>query len=200
MNTAIKMLLRSLNPVLVKDLQEKYPTATVSIEAEVPAEGTAMDEGQFWSIVDLVGWGRKNSADIAAPALEALSHFSEADIFQFDQILAEKLHALDGEVFAEPLGWGADGQHFSVDGFLYARCCAVANGKAFYEKVLHEPSLMPKELTFEPLLYLAEKAHQLKTGTDSYDFLPTVSYETFSNHAGWKDIPPLSDLLNGKHA
>lgn len=199
MNTAIKMPLRSLNPLLVKDLQEKYPTATVSIEAEVPAEGTAMNEEQFWSIIALLDWGRKNSADIVAPALEALSHFSEADIFQFDQILAEKLHTLDGEVFAEPLGWGTDGQYFSVDGFLYARCCAVANGKAFYEKVLEEPSLMPKELTFEPLLYLAEKSHQLKTGSETYDFLPTVSYETFSNHAGWKDMPPLADLLNGKH-
>ena len=200
MNTAIKMPLRSLNPLLVRDLQAKYPTATVSIEAEVPAEGAAMDEKQFWSIIALLDWGRKNSADIVAPALEALSQFSEADIFQFDQILAEKLHALDGEVFAESLGWGKNGQHFSVDGFLYARCCAVANGKVFYEKVLKNPTLMPKEHSFEPLLYLAEKAHRLKTGSNDYDFLPTVSYETFSNHAGWKDMPPLSDLLNGKHA
>ena len=198
MNTAIKMPLHSLNPLVVKDLQAKYPTATVSIEAEVPVESLAMDEKQFWGIIDLLDWGRKNSADIVAPALEALGRFSEADIFQFDQILAEKLHALDGEAFAEQLGWGTDGRHFSVDGFLYARCCAVANGKAFYEKVLNKPSLMPKELTFEPLLYLAEKAHQLKTGTDSYDFLPTVSYETFSNHAGWKDMPSLTDLITGK--
>lgn len=198
MNSAIKMPLRSLNPVMVRDLQEKYPTATVSIEADTPAEGTKMDEKQFWSIIALLDWGRKKSADILAPALEALSHFSETEIFQFDQILAEKLFALDGEAFAEPLGWGMEGKHFSVDGFLYARCCAVANGKDFYDKVLKDPLLMPTEYSFEPLLSLAEKAHRLKTNSDNYDFLPTVSYETFSNHASWKHMPSLSELINGK--
>jgi uncharacterized protein DUF4240 len=199
MNTAIKIPLQSLNPVLVKDLQEKYPTAMVSIEAETPAEGAVMDEQQFWDIITQLDWGRKRSEDITDPAVEALSQFSEQDIFRFEQILAEKLYAIDGEAYAKPLGWGSsDGQHFSVDVFLYARCCAVANGKAFYEKVLKNPVLMPKELTFEPLLYLAEKAHCLKTGSDHYDFLPTVSYETFSNQAGWKGIPPLSQVIKGK--
>jgi hypothetical protein len=198
MHTAIKIPLKALHPLMVKDLQQKYPSAVVRIEAEVPTEGTAMQEDAFWGIVSQLDWGRKRSEDIIAPAIEALSSFSEADIFRFDQLLAEKLHALDGEAYARPLGWGGtESPHFSVDVFLYARCCAVTNGRDFYEKVRKQPSLMPKDYTFEPILYLAEKAHRLKTGADHYDFLPSVSYETFSNKEGWTEAKPLLQLLKG---
>ena len=200
MSTAIKLPLKSLDPTTVRDLQEKYPAAMVSIETEIPAEGAAMNEEGFWSIIALLDWGRKGSQDILAPAVEALSLFSEEDIFRFDQILAEKLHALDGEIYAQPLGWGSTGErHFSVDVFLYARCCAVANGRDFYEKLLNKPSMMPKEYTFEPLLYLAENAHCMKTGSDAYDFLPSVSYEMFSNSKGWPKGPYLPEIIKGKH-
>ena len=199
MNTAIKMPLRSLKPEVVRNLQEKYPAAVVSIEVETPGESPAMDEQRFWEIIDLLDWGRKQSEDIIAPVVETLSRSTEQDIYRFDQILAEKLHALDGEAYARTLGWsGSDGNHFSVDGFLYARCCAVANGSAFYQKVLENPSAMPKQYTFEPLLYVAEKAYRLKTGSGDYDFLPTVSYETFSNGLGWPGQVSLSNIIKGR--
>lgn len=199
MDTAITMPLRSLNPSVVQDLQEKYPGAVVRIDTEIPAENTGMDEEQFWDIIALLDWGRKRTEDIVAPAIQALSQHPEVDIFRFEDLLAQKLFALDGAEFAKPLGWdNAESPYFSVDVFLYARCCAVANGKAFYEKVLNDPSMMPKEHTFEPLLYLAEKAHRLKTGTDRYDYLPALSYETFSNHDAWPGMPSLSDLIEGK--
>ena len=199
MNIAIKLPLRSLNPGVVSDLQVKYPEAVVSIEVEAPGEDPAMDEQQFWNIIALLDWGRKRSEDIIAPAVEALSHFSVQNIYRFENILAKKLYALDGERYARPLGWGqADRSHFSVDIFLYARCCAVANGQSFYEKVRKNPSCMPKEYTFEPILYLAEKAYRLKTGSEDYDFLPMVSYETFSNEKGWPNQPGgLSHLIKG---
>jgi len=200
MRTAIKLPLKSLDPMTVRDLQKKYPAAMVSIETEIPSEGAAMTEERFWSIIALLDWGRKSSHDILAPAVEALSLFSEEDIFRFDQILAEKLYELDGETFAQELGWDVSGNgHFSADVFLYARCCAVANGRDYYDKILKKPSLMPKEHTFEPLLYLAEQAHRLKTGSDRYDFLPSVSYETFNNPKGWPNGPYLPELVKGKH-
>ncbi len=199
MPVAIKLPLKSLNPATVRDLQEKYPSAMVSIETGVPAESAAMSEDRFWSIIALLDWGRKTSPDILAPAVQALSLFSEDDIFRFDQILAEKLYALDGETFARPLGWNTAGNtRFSADVFLYARCCAVANGREFYEKLLQKPALMPKEHTFEPLLYLAEQAHRLKTGSDRYDFLPTLSYEMFGNPKGWPNGPSLPEIVKGK--
>lgn len=198
MQNSIKLPLRSLTPVMVKDLQGKYPSAVVSIEVEGKTDAAGMDDEKFWSIIALLDWGRKSSEDIIAPAVDVLSQLPEQDIFRFEHILAEKLHALDGEKFALNLGWGNEnGKSFSPDVFLYARCCAVANGKAFYEKVLKEPAAMPKDYTFEPILYLAEKAYQLKSGSNDFDYLPNISYETFSNHAGWPNMPPLSDLLNG---
>lgn len=158
-----------------------------------------MDEEQFWQIISLLDWGRKRNEDISAPAVQALSRYPEADIYRFEDLLAQKLFALDGAKFAKSLGWGdSSNRHFSVDIFLYARCCAVANGRVFYENVLKKPSLMPKDHTFEPLLYMAEKAHRLKTGADRYDYLPASSYETFSNHDAWPGEPPLSERIEGK--
>lgn len=195
MNTAIKLPIQALNPVMIRDLQDKYPSAVVSIEVADTAT-PPMDEEQFWSIISRLDWGRKSLQDILSPAIDALSQFSIHDIAHFDQILAEKLYALDAENFAIPLGWGASAQDafFSPDAFLYARCCAVANGKAFYEKVLTNPQYMPKEYSFEPILYLAEKAYAKKTGTDQYDYLASVSYETFSNAEGWHDGPPIAPI------
>ncbi len=74
---------------------------------------------------------------------------------------------------------------FSSDNFLYARACVVANGKDFYEKVLADPSQMPKDLSFEALLSLARKAYKKKTG-QTFDYSPTITYETFSNPEGWE--------------
>ncbi len=198
MNIAFTIPLQSLTPIVVQDLQGKYPNAVVRIEVATPVKRPLMDERKFWEVIATLDWGRKRSEDIIAPVVKALSLFSEADIFRFDQILAEKLNALDGEQYALPLGWGKEsGQIFSVDSFLYARCCAVANGKAFYEKVVKKPALMPQSYTFEPILYIAEKAWRMKTGSGDYDFLPSVSYETFSNPTGWKDMPSFQDLVFG---
>jgi hypothetical protein len=60
----------------------------------------------------------------------------------------------------------------------------VANGRAFDEKVLADPSAMPQGLEFEALLSLAATAYELKSG-DDFDSDTSVSIESFSNAAGW---------------
>lgn len=197
MTTVFNAPLRTFNLPDLQQLKAKHPDAMVRIE--VRELDSTFSEKQFWSILNRLDWGRQRSADIVAPAVEVLSQFSEKDIFSFEDILSQKLYALDGEQFAKPLGWGRDdGQGFSVDGFLYARCGVVANGQIFYEKVLQNPALMSPEYSFEPLLYLAEKAYRLKTSTDDYDYLPALSCETFSNHDGWPEMPTLQELIVGK--
>lgn len=90
------------------------------------------------------------------------------------------------------LGWnGGSKDYFSPDIFLYVRCCVVANGSTFYEKVRTDPASMPKDCTFEPLLYLAEKAHRIQTGDDNYDYISPTSYETFSNAETWPNAHSL---------
>lgn len=60
----------------------------------------------------------------------------------------------------------------------------VANGRAFYEAVLANPSKMPKNMEFESLIYIAPRAEERKQGaTGGID--TEVSFETFSNRAGW---------------
>lgn len=199
MSIAIQIPLRTLTPAIIKDLQDKYPEAVVRIEVEDSVSATEMDENRFWSIIALFDWGRRDNADIVAPAIEVLSEYSEADIFRFEDILASKLFALDGEIFAEALGWNSpDHDSFSSDVFLYARCCVVANGSRFYEKVLNAPSQMPRDCTFETLLYIAEKAFRLKTGLNTFDYLPKISYETFNNSTAWPGMPSLQDLIRNE--
>ncbi len=64
-------------------------------------------------------------------------------------------------------------------------CVVVANGRAFYEAVLAEPSRMPGELEFEALPWLAVGAHIAKTGAETPSLTP-VSWESFSNLEGWR--------------
>lgn len=188
MSINYKISLSELRPELIKQLEKEYGDAKVEITIHPPASSLPkMDEVVFWEIISLLDWSKGEDSDaILAPAAERLSQFPVEGIFSFQNILAEKLFALDKKIYAENLGEDAwrPGKPFSSDNFLYARACVVANGKSFYEKVLAEPSLMPKEFTFEDLLYLAEQAYEMKIG-QAFDFTPEVSYETFSNPEGW---------------
>lgn len=56
----------------------------------------------------------------------------------------------------------------------------VANGKDVYERVLHNPAQMPKDITFEALLYIPSAAYERKTG-NQYDYTPAYPIETYSN-------------------
>jgi hypothetical protein len=158
-----------------------------------------MDEDQFWYIIALLDWANEDEDDnaVLAPAVEYLSRFPVPAIYRFQDILAEKLYQLDGQQYAEQLGERGyrPGQGFSVDNFLYARCAFVANGRQVYEKVLADSKLMPKSVTFEPLLSLSEQAYAHKTGLTHFEHLPAVSYETFSNASGWPES--LYDKLRG---
>ncbi len=199
MTTLLEIPLRDAAPSVIQDLRLKYPEAVLRIEAENSLHNGGMDEEQFWAIINLMDWKSRDSDKILAPAITALSQFSNSDISAFHNILAEKLYALDGQRFAEQLGsnrYSKEGdKHFSVDSFLYARCCVVANSRVFYEKVLQDPTKMPKEFTFESLLYLPREAYKLKTGRDDYDHTPETWYETFSNPEGWPNIRSLKDRI-----
>lgn len=188
MNTAIKMPLRSLNPLVVRELQEKYPNAEVNLVLHHNLNHAPFAEQDFWQIISLLDWEKEGDDDaVLQPAVAELAKGPIRHIFEFADMLSEKLYALDGRLFAEQIGedaWTLD-RYFSVDNFLYARCCAIANGEAFNQEVLEHPDKMPKDMTFEALLYLPSAAYQLKTG-HKYDYIPTFPIETYSNHAGWE--------------
>lgn len=202
MHTAVKLPLRSIDPAMVRDWQEKYPEAEMHIVTDdTPTSTGAITENRFWEIISRLDWRKADDEDIVAAAVQTLSRHTEEQIRSFSEILARKLYELDGERFARELdpedAW--PGKGFSADVFLYARCCVVANGREFYEQVLADPTLMPKGFTFEALLYLPHEAWKLQTDQNDYFQYTTYWYETFSNPAGWPGRTPLKDSIAGKH-
>lgn len=148
-----------------------------------------MDEEVFWEIIMSFNWDKTGDDDaVLRPAVKRLSSMTVEDIYKFADILSEKLYMLDGVNYATNIGeesYKGEGQHFSVDYFLYVRCCVVANGKKYFDIVLANPTQMPKEMDFEALLYLPMESYNKKTKTEDYDYTPKFNYETFSNVDGW---------------
>lgn len=152
-----------------------------------------MDEREFWEVIALLDWSETGDDEaVMDAAVESLSQKNDEDIQQFFQIFARLLHAIDGLAWAEAMGDApvVDGDpYYSPDAFLYARCCVVANGEEFYYKVKENPERMPKDMEFESLLYLADRAWARKHG-DEPDFEEfycdtDYDYESFSNEAQW---------------
>ena len=150
-----------------------------------------MDEATFWSLIDRFDWSKEEDDDIIEPAVNAVALLPDSEIAGFQQTLARKLYDIDGRAWARESGeiWWGDPDRLSVDGFLYARCLVVANGREFYDAVKADPTTMPKDADFEAILMLAADAYDRKTGLvwDELDDTD-VSYETFSNESGWPPI------------
>lgn len=188
MPTTIRLPLRAFNAEVIKDLQEKYPDAEVRVDVHQDPQHAPLSEARFWEVIAMLNWSKEGDDEaVLQPALSHLATESVRHIFEFADILSEKLYALDARAYAEHIGedaWSPD-RYFSVDNFLYARASVVANGREVYEKVLENPTLMPKDITFEALLYLASDAYEHKTGK-KWDYTPTYPIETYSNQEGWK--------------
>jgi len=161
-----------------------------------------MNEKRFWEIISLLNWTQDDDNAVIEPAVNALSKHTIAEIYKFDDILSEKLYALDHEKYAKNIGRhsinNSSNDNFFSDIFLFARACVVANGREIYQEVLENPEEMPKDIDFEPLLYLAEKAYSRKTKKSKYTHAPAFCCETYSNTEGWNIAEPvyLSQLLS----
>ena len=153
-------------------------------------DSKSMDEEIFWGIIKSFNWAKTGDDDaVLRPAVKRLASMTIEDIYKFADILSEKLFLLDGITYASNIGedsYEGEDAPFSVDYFLYVRCCVVANGKDFFNRVKANPTQMPKEMDFEPLLYLPANAYNKKTKSKDYDYEPKFNFETFSNTAGWK--------------
>lgn len=189
MTTTIKIHSSDLNLQFVKELQEKYSDSTIEVNiSDVNVSPSLLEEQLFWDIIALLDWTQINNDDILAPAIQGLAALPVHYIYLFQDILSEKLFLLDAKKYALHIGedrW-QEGYYFSVDNFLYARCCVVANGKDAYETILNQPAEMPKNVIFEPLLSLASKAYQLKT-KKTFNYTGHYNFETYANENGWTD-------------
>ncbi len=187
MTTIMTLPLQQAYPEMIRDLQEKFPSANLRIEVRKNDISKLLTEKDFWQIISLLDWTDADDDDrVLEPAVDALAKLPVHHIYLFSDVLANKLFQLDGKIFGENIGEDAysPNRYFSVDNFLYARCCAVANGEVFYKNLLENPQLMPKDLTFESLLSLASKAYFQKTGK-SFDYISATPIETYTNKMAW---------------
>ncbi len=178
----------NLSDNFLENIKEHYPHAELEIKVKAPEAFEGLTEKAFWDIIACLDWTDSDDDEaIIAPAVKILSEKPLRYIYEFQDLLSAKLYALDTRNHAAQTGENAfidDNSDFSADEFLYARCCVVANGHDFYQTVLEEPTLMPKDLTFESLLTLAHQAYFHKTGKQ-FRYVPTYNFETFSNKKGW---------------
>jgi hypothetical protein len=169
-------------------LKERFPHAKLDIQVKTSEAFNGLSEKDFWAIIATFDWSDpENDAAIIHKAVQILAEKPVRQIYEFQDLLSEKLHALDTRLHAEQSGenaWQGEDSDFSADEFLYARCCVIANGREFYEKILKNVELMPKDLTFESLLTLAHQAYYRKTGKQ-FRYVPTHNIETFANKKGW---------------
>ena len=148
-----------------------------------------MDEDTFWKLIERPDWrwADEDEERVLEPLVEALVALGEDAAVSFEESLAEKLHRLDTREHARRIGEGSyidDDEPFPVDGFLYASCLAVARGREACKAALADPDRMPRDEEFEALLYAASEANERLTGRE-FDYDAALSYETFSNRAGW---------------
>ncbi|MEM6699373.1 MAG: DUF4240 domain-containing protein [Bacteroidota bacterium] len=184
MTATLKININQLDANFIQRLKEQFGDSTLEINIAPTASVAPLTDEQFWEIIDLLDWEKEHKDDILQNALLRLSNISIGAIYRFQDILCDKLYQLDGRKYAEQLGYGSE-EYFSVDEFLYARACVIANGKEIYEAVLNGEMEMPQDLTFEPLLYLAGHAYLRKIGKE-FIHVPTHSYETFANQSSWE--------------
>ena len=145
----------------------------------------SLDERGFWALIELIDRTALADGDedgAVAPIVEALEAGPVDDIFAFEERLARFLYALDGERYADNAGESGA----TDDGFLYARCYVVGQGREHYEAVLADPSEMPKTLDewLEAILGVASEAYERKTGLE-WDYTASVSYDTGCNGELW---------------
>jgi len=147
-----------------------------------------MTDSEFWNLIARVNLQALDQGDergAVRPVQAALSGRSEAALADFEEALAQKLYAIDGEAYAQNAGESG----CSGDAFLYARLYVIARGREYYEAVRSHPERMPKSIRqwCEPLLYVHKYAWEALTGRSgsAWPFSPTVSYESGSNRDLW---------------
>lgn len=147
-----------------------------------------MTDSEFWELiarVDLQALDRGDEKGAVLPVEAALSGKTEAELVEFEEALAQRLYAIDGEAYARNPGESG----FSGDSFLYARLYVVARGREYYESVRSHPERMPKSIRewCEALLYVHRDSWEALTGRSAseWPFSPTVSYESGSNPNLW---------------
>lgn len=147
-----------------------------------------MTDEEFWALISLADLKLIDQEDClsgVAPIVAALSKKSPEDICDFEEIMSQKLYALDHAILIDEL-------ESSSDSFLYQRCYAVVSGPRYYADTFSKEKRNLGDFDWcQSLLYVAQNAWAKSQDSD-WEFAASVSYETGSNEEGYKPSAKLS--------
>ncbi len=186
MTTVLNISINDLSTQFIQDLRAKFDNkAQIEIRVQEQTHGEGLlSDAQFWEIINALDWSKKEYKLIVAPSVALLAKMPVSNIYLFKDFLSEKLYRLDTRQHAKAYLAKEGDDILSADDFLYVRCAIIAEGKDFYENVLTNPYFIPNEITFEPLLSIADDAYKVKMGKE-LNYIPTFNYETQSNQVAW---------------
>ena len=153
-------------------------------------ENASMYDLDFFHFTDMLDWSKQGDDDaVLEPLVAFLAAYGDNVIFAFEDKMTELLYALDTYEIAKPLI--EEEGYLSPDGFLYARCTALLNGKSYYSAVLKGKKKLSVDLEFEAILYVPMSAWKRAHQQDERDYphKTKLSFETFSNKGGWENAP-----------
>lgn len=118
----------------------------------------SMSENDFFHIVDqYLDWEKQGDDEkVVKPLVELLAKYGDKLIYAFDRRMTQLLQELDTKEIIEKGYKAAD--CFGDDAFLYSRCAALVNGKAYFNAVKKCKRKIDINLEFEALLYVPAEA------------------------------------------
>lgn len=147
-----------------------------------------MHDLDFFTMTGCLDWSQQgDDALVLEPLVQYLAKWPDEIIFIFEDKMAELLYRLDRPEVARR-AYRTD-RHFSGDDFLYARCVALVNGRAYYNKILDGRKKLDKDKEFEAILYAPAMAWARKHQKTPEEYPHTASpcYETGSNTDCWQE-------------
>jgi len=98
MTAKIKINVADLTPQFIKEIKEKYGNRQLEINVTPPNKLDHLSEPLFWEIIKELDWSKKgDNTAVLAPAIKKLAAQPIRFIYQFQDILAQKLFLLDGK-------------------------------------------------------------------------------------------------------
>ncbi len=126
---------------------------------------------KFWEIIEQAGENIEEPDEQADNVTKLLAKLEPEEIISFDRHLDSRhSEAYRWDIWA--VAYIVNGG-CSDDAFVYFRCWLIAQGRDFFEAVLHDPAKVAErvedgteEVELEQLLYAASDAYKEKTGEE----------------------------------
>ena len=97
-----------------------HSDADVEIKISTSESKVYLSEDDFWDLIKQLDWKAGNNDEITAPLITKLAKLPTASIYLFQEILSQKLHALDTLQHAQNIGNASysEAESFSSNHFI----------------------------------------------------------------------------------